>query len=98
MQQDKSSGNLVKMYGIGLFAFILILSTLIGVPVLPRLSQELGAPNAVIPIILSASLVTVVLAQFFTGILADKWSKRSLILIGALLGSASSLLILRHFN
>jgi len=93
MQQDKgSSKNTIEMYGIGLFAFIIFLSTLMGVPVLPRLSVELGAGETVIPIILSASLATVVIAQFFTGILADRYSKRILILIGAFLGAVSSLL------
>ncbi len=86
--------KLSQMYGIGIFAFILFLSTLIGVPVLPKLSHELGASDTVIPIIVSASLITVVLAQFFTGILADRWSKRMLILIGVLLGSVSSLLVI----
>lgn len=89
---------MARMYGIGVFTFILFLSTLIGIPVLPKLSQELGATDAVIPIILSASLITVVIAQFFTGILADRWSKRVLILIGALVGSASSLLVLWATN
>ncbi len=93
MQPKKYSlKNTAQMYGIGLFAFILFLSTLIGIPVLPRLSSELGASQTVIPIILSASLATVVIAQFFTGILADRYSKRTLILIGAFLGSISSLL------
>ncbi|UCB42086.1 MAG: MFS transporter [Dehalococcoidales bacterium] len=86
--------NVARMYGIGVFTFILFLSTLIGTPVLPKLSQELGASDTLIPVILSASLITVVIAQFFTGILADRWSKRALILIGALLGSVSSLLTL----
>lgn len=90
--------NLARMYGIGVFTFILFLSTLIGIPVLPKLSEELGAGDAAIPIILSASLITVVIAQFFTGILADRWSKRVLILIGALLGSVSSLLIIFATN
>lgn len=93
MQPKKDSlKNTAQMYGIGLFAFILFLSTLIGIPVLPKLSSELGASQTVIPIILSASLATVVIAQFFTGILADRYSKRTLILIGAFLGSISSLL------
>lgn len=82
------------MYGIGLFAFILFLSTLLGNPVLPALSKQLGAQNSVIPIILAASLTTVVITQFFTGILADRWSKRKLILIGAILGSISSFMVL----
>lgn len=96
--KNDSLKNITQMYGIGLFAFILFLSTLIGVPVLPKLSQELGASDALLPIILAASLITVVIAQFFTGILADKWSKRSLILTGALLGSVSSLLTIIATN
>lgn len=84
--------NLSQMYGVGIMAFILFLSTLVGVPVLPQLSKELGADATGIPIVVSAALVTVVVAQFFTGILADRYSKRDLVLIGALVGSVSSLL------
>ena len=84
--------NLRQMYAIGAMAFILSLSTLVGVPVLPGLSKELGASTTEIPIVISAALATVVVAQFFTGILADRYSKRSLILIGALMGSGSSFL------
>jgi DHA1 family multidrug resistance protein-like MFS transporter len=86
------SNNLGQMYGVGLMAFVLFLSTLVGLPVLPQLSTELGAGATEIPIVVSAALATVVIAQFFTGILADRYSKRTLILIGALLGSVSSLL------
>jgi MFS family permease len=84
--------DLNRMYGIGLMAFILFLSTLVGAPVLPQLSMELGAGATEIPIVVSAALATVVVVQFFTGILADRYSKRRLILIGALIGSISSLL------
>jgi len=84
--------KLGQMYGVGIMAFILLLSTLIGVPVLPQLSKELGAGATEIPIVVSAALATVVMFQLFTGILADRYSKRSLILIGALIGSISSLL------
>jgi len=80
------------MYGVGILAFILFLSTLVGVPVLPRLSEELGADAAEIPIVVSAALATLVVAQFFTGALADRYSKRRLMMVGALLGSASSFL------
>lgn len=84
--------NLGRMYAIGIMTFILFLSTLVGVPVLPQLSKTLGASTTEIPIVVSAALATVVIAQFFTGILADRYSKRGLILIGALIGSVSSLL------
>ncbi|MFC1900436.1 MFS transporter [Chloroflexota bacterium] len=93
MQNKTSPSKTVEMYGIGLFAFIIGLSTLMGAPVLPKLSVELGASETVIPIILSASLATVVIAQFFTGILADRYSRRTLILVGAFLGSITSLLM-----
>src|SRR3989338_87505 len=90
--------NLGQMYGIGILAFILFLSTLIGVPVLPALSQELGARTTEIPIVVSASLATVVVVQMFTGFLADRYSKRALILTGTLVGSISSLLCVLATN
>lgn len=82
------------MYGLGIVSLFLSLSTLIGIPVLPRLSEELGATAVVIPIILSSALVTVVILQFFTGALSDRYSRKILILIGVSIGSISSLLIL----
>lgn len=81
-----------KMYSIGTVTFVLFLSTLIGVPVLPALSIELGAPDTLVPLVISASLATVVVVQFFTGVLADRYSVRILVLIGALLGGISSIL------
>ncbi len=84
--------ELTRMYGVGLMAFVLFLSTLVGLPVLPRLADELGAGATEIPVVVSAALVTVVVVQFFTGILADRCATRSLILIGASIGSCSSFL------
>ncbi|MBN1994367.1 MAG: MFS transporter [Anaerolineae bacterium] len=84
--------NLKQMYGIGLMAFIIFLSNLVGLPVLPELAADLGAAPAQIPIVVSAALATVVIVQFFAGILADRYSKRTLILTGTLIGSISSLL------
>lgn len=89
-KMDKS--NLSQMYAIGLMAFILLLSTMVGVPVLPRLAKELGARATEIPIVVSAALVTIIIAQFFTGSLADRYSSRTLILVGAMIGGVSSLL------
>ena len=80
------------MYAIGLMAFVLFLSSLVSLPVLPRLSAELGADTHEIPIVVSAALATVVVAQFFAGSLADRFSRKRLILLGAFLGSVSSLL------
>jgi MFS family permease len=92
LEKQNSVSNLTQMYAIGIISFILFLSTLIGVPVLPDLSRELGASSTEIPLVVSAALATVVIAQFFTGILADRYSKRKLLLSGALVGSISSLL------
>jgi len=88
------TSDLHRMYAIGVMAFIIFLSTLVSLPVLPRLSTELGAETYQIPIVVSAALATVVVAQFFTGILADRFSRQRLILVGTALGSVSSLLCL----
>lgn len=92
LEKKSPESNLTQMYAIGVIAFILSLSSLMEVPVLPELSKELGAGATAIPLVVSAALTTVVLAQFFTGILADRYSKRMLILGGSLVGSISSLL------
>jgi MFS transporter, DHA1 family, multidrug resistance protein len=86
--------NTTRMYWIGIVSFFLSLNTLIGAPVLPRLSAQLGAPNTVIPIILSSTIITVVVLQFFTGSLSDRYSRKKLILIGTLFACISSFLIL----
>ncbi len=88
------TSDLRRMYAIGLMAFIIFLSTLVSLPVLPRLSTELGAETYQIPIVVSAALATVVVAQFFAGALADRFSRKRLILVGTALGSVSSLLCL----
>lgn len=93
MNKGAVDGKAVQMYGIGMVAFVLFLSNLVGVPVLPELSVELGATRSEIPIVMSAALVTVVVVQFFTGALADQYSRKRLVLVGALLGATSSLLI-----
>ena len=86
------TSNVMRMYAVGLMTFILFLSTLAGLPVLPELSASLGAGPTWIPIIVSAALATIVIAQLFTGTLADRYSRRALIVAGALIGSVSSLL------
>ena len=86
--------DLHRMYAIGVMAFIVFLSTLVSLPVLPRLSAELGAATHQIPIVISAALATVVIVQFFAGSLADRFSRQRLILIGTALGSVFFLLVL----
>ena len=56
MSNSVRKARIGQMYGIGIMAFVLYLSTLIGVPVLPKLSVELGAGATEIPIIVSAAL------------------------------------------
>jgi MFS family permease len=91
LKTSKTTSNLAQMYAIGIIAFVLFLSTMIGVPVLPELSRALGANATAIPLVVSAALATVVIAQFFSGILADRYSNRRLMLGGALVGALSSL-------
>ena len=88
------ASELRTMYAVGVMAFIIFLSSLVSLPVLPRLSVELGAKAYQIPIVVSAALATVVVVQFFSGFLADRFSRRRLIQIGTLLGALSSLLCL----
>lgn len=80
------------MYAIGLMAFILFLSALVGVPVLADLSKQLGAGQTATAVVMSCALATVVVAQFFTGALADRMSRRTLVLTGAMAGAMSSFL------
>lgn len=63
-----------------------------GVPVLPALAAQLGADTRAMAAILSAALMTLVLLQFFTGMLADRYGRRLVLVCGALLGGISSLL------
>jgi len=83
--------RLQRMYALGVMSFVLFLSTLAGVPVLPKLSTELGADLSMIPVIVSASLIAVVLIQPFTGVLADRFPRKWVVFAGALAGSLTSL-------
>ncbi|HIJ74022.1 MAG TPA: MFS transporter, partial [Candidatus Hydrogenedentes bacterium] len=65
-----------RMYSLGLMAFILFLSSTVGIPVLPRIAAELEADPTEIPIVVAAALATVVVAQLFTGFLADRYSRK----------------------
>ncbi|MEW6184622.1 MAG: MFS transporter [Thermodesulfobacteriota bacterium] len=92
LDTDDGKDNTGQMVGVGIMSFILFLSTLVGLPVLPALAIELGAGPTGAAFVVSAALMTVVSVQFFAGVLADRYSKRRLILIGALMGAISSLL------
>jgi MFS family permease len=77
---------------LAVLTFILFLSTQIGVPTLPRLSAELGAGQQETALVLSAALMTLVALQFVSGILADRFGRRTVLIGGAALGGATSLL------
>ena len=82
----------MRIYFLAIVTFILCLSTQIGVPALPRLSSEFGADQQEIAAILSSTLMTLVVLQFFSGILADRYGRRAVLVSGAALGGLTSLL------
>ncbi len=82
----------MSIYWIALTSFVLFLSTQVGVPVLPALAAKLGADPHGTAAILSAALMTLVLLQFFSGMLADRFGRRQVLALGAFLGGISSLL------
>ena len=77
---------------LALVTFILFLSTQIGVPSLPRLSAEMGANPQEMAAVLSSALMTLVALQFFSGVLADRFGRRAVLVVGAALGGLTSLL------
>ena len=82
----------MPIYLIALTSFVLFLSTQVGVPVLPALAAQLGADARGMAATLSAALMTLVLLQFFSGMLADRYGRRRALVSGAFLGGISSLL------
>jgi MFS family permease len=82
----------VKIHLLAIVTFILFLSTQVGVPVLPRLSAELGANPQEIAAVLSSALMTLVALQFVSGVLADRFGRRAVLVVGAALGGLTSLL------
>ncbi len=82
----------MPIYLIALTSFVLFLSTQVGVPVLPALAADLGADARGMAATLSAALMTLVLLQFFSGLLADRYGRRRVLAAGAFLGGISSLL------
>jgi DHA1 family multidrug resistance protein-like MFS transporter len=81
----------VRLTLLALTTFVLFLSTLVGTPVIPDLAAELGADPGATAAILSSALMTVVLLQFFTGGLADRYSRRLILGSAALAGGLTSL-------
>ena len=80
-----------KLVVLALTTFVLFLSTLVGTPVIPELASRLGAGTNATAATLSSALMTVVLLQFFTGGLADRYGRRPVLGIAALAGGLTSL-------
>jgi len=76
---------------LALTTFVLFLSTLVGTPAIPELAAELGANATATAATLSSALMTVVLLQFFTGGLADRYGRRFILGSAALAGGFTSL-------
>ena len=76
---------------LALTTFVLFLSTLVGTPAIPELAAELGANATATAATLSSALMTVVLLQFFTGGLADRYGRRFVLGSAALAGGFTSL-------
>lgn len=81
----------MRLAVLALTTFVLFLSTLVGMPVIPDLAAELGAGEGATAAILSSALMTVVLLQFFTGGLADRYGRRLVLGSAALAGGLTSL-------
>jgi len=81
----------VRLTLLALTVFVLFLSTLVGTPVIPDLVAQLGGDATATAATLSAALMTVVLLQFFTGSLADRYGRRLVLGSAALAGGFTSL-------
>ena len=83
-----------KLYVVAFAAFAFLLSTQLVKPVMPELTSVTGASTSQAASILSSALVALVLFQFFSGPLADRYGKRRMVLLGVILGAITSLGIL----
>jgi MFS family permease len=81
----------MRLAVLALTTFVLFLSTLVGTPVIPDLAAELDADAGATAAILSSALMTLVLLQFFTGGLADRYGRRFVLGSAALAGGLTSL-------
>jgi MFS family permease len=80
-----------RLLFLALTTFVLFLSTFVGAPVIPELAAELEADAGATAAILSASLMTVVALQFFTGGVADRYGRRLALGGAAFAGGLTSL-------
>jgi DHA1 family inner membrane transport protein len=76
---------------LALTTFVLFMSTLVGTPVIPEWAATLGAGSGATAGILSSAAMTLVVVQFFTGGLADRFGRRLVLGSAALAGGLTSL-------
>ena len=76
---------------LALTTFVLFMSTLVGTPVIPELAATLGADSGATAGILSSAAMTLVVVQFFTAGLADRFGRRLVLGSAALAGGLTSL-------
>lgn len=81
----------MRLVLLALTTFVLFLSTLVGTPAIPELAAELGADAGATAATLSSALMTLVLLQFFSGGLADRYGRRLVLGSAALAGGLTSL-------
>lgn len=81
----------MRLILLALTTFVLFLSTLVGTPAIPELAAELGADAGATAATLSSALMTVVLFQFLTGGLADRYGRRAVLGWAAFAGGLTSL-------
>lgn len=81
----------MRLLLLALTTFVLFLSTLVGTPAIPELAAKLGADAGATATTLSSALMTVVLLQFFTGGLADRYGRRLVLGSAAFVGGLTSL-------
>jgi MFS family permease len=81
----------MRLVLLALTTFVLFLSTLVGTPAIPELAARLGADAGATAATLSSALMTLVLLQFFTGGLADRYGRRLVLGGAALAGGLTSL-------
>jgi MFS family permease len=81
----------MRLVLLALTTFVLFLSTLVGTPAIPELAARLGADAGATAATLSSAMMTLVLLQFFTGGLADRYGRRLVLGGAALAGGLTSL-------
>ncbi|MFQ6041438.1 MAG: MFS transporter [Candidatus Poribacteria bacterium] len=76
-----------RLYIVAFASFAFLLSTQLVKPVMPELTSVTSASTSQAASILSSSIVALVLFQFVSGPLADRYGNRRMVLLGVILGA-----------